>query len=442
MEIGMPRITPVHLPTVDETQKEYSPVLTDTKYKHSIVSASREPMGALLTHIEGTSWSVDYYSQILGSSEEPSAYDKAQSGSYQQYLYIKRYELKLQSELNTTVDVTDQTVNVTGTAVMYPYMKPNVGDAFIADMGDGEAGLFTITEVEKKSFFKQACYEIQFALSDYLTQEVEDNLKSKTVKQTEFVKDFMTYGQNPIIATTDLLKHRSLDNIIEDSLNDWLSEFYSNEFRTFIVPNVQTITYDPFLTKMITTVFSKETYPLLKHVDMLNVDDNNLNYYTDIWTTILHRETYMLRSCFREYYSITSKTLNGNPFLQTAYFSGVQRIIVPIPNGNLADDRLGLTARTVGDKLKSNEVFPEVPTTITDMTATRNYVFSKKFYDPLAEGSLTKLEVMTRDYLEERRVNWEVLQKMLEDRHKLTRLERFYSVPVMLLLATAELRSL
>lgn len=438
----MPRIGPTKLPVVDETQKEYAPVLTDTAYKHSIVDASRQPLGALLTHIEGTSWSVDYYSQVLGSSEEPSAYDKAQSGSYQQYLYIKRYELKLQAELSTTVDVTDQTVNVTGTAVMYPYMKPNVGDAFIADMGDGEAGLFTITEVEKKSFFKQACYEIQFALSDYLTQEIEDDLKSKTIKQTEFVKDFMTYGQNPIIATSDLLKHKSLENILGDSLNDWLSEFYSNEYRTILVPNGQTVTYDPFLTRMITSVFSKETYPLIKHIDMLNVDDNSLNYYTDIWTTLLQRETYMLRTCFCEYYSISSKSLNGNPFLQTAHYSGVQRIIVPVPEGNLADERLGLTPNMVGDKLHSTESYPEDPQMTVDMCATRSYVFSKNFYHPVTDGKLTKLEIMVRDYLAERRVNWQDLQTMLEDRHKLTRLERFYSVPVMLLLATSELRSM
>src|SRR5699024_611337 len=105
--------------------------------------------------------------------------------------------------------------------------------------------------------------------------------KSKVIKQTEFVKDFMTFGQNPVIATGDRLKHKTLENLVDDSLNDWLGEYYSNEYRTILVPNGTVVTYDPFLTKMITTVFSKSDYPLIKHIDMLNVDDNNLNYYTD-----------------------------------------------------------------------------------------------------------------------------------------------------------------
>ena len=438
----MPRLTPTNLPKIDNTKKNYSPNLTDVKYKHSIVNASREPLGALLTYIEGTCWSVDYYSQILGEDEEPSPFDANQSGAYQQYLYIKRYELKLQSELNTSVDVTDQTVSVTGSAILYPYMKPNYGDLFIADVGDGNAGLFTITEIEKKSFFKQACYEVQFTLSDYLTQEVEDNLNSKTVRHTQFVKDFMTYGQNPIIATTDLLKQTTLQNLIDDSMNDWLSEFFSNEYRTLLVPNETFVTYDPFITRMITNVFDSAKFSLVKKINLLNVDDNNLNYYTDIWTTLLLRETYMLRNCFCNYFSVHSRTLNGNPFLQTAFFSGIDRILVPVPDGNLADDRLGLSRTASGDRLHSQDVFSVPSEHTVDMTKTQSYVFSEGFYNPTADTKLNKLERMVMDYLEERRVNWQTLQDMLSSRHNITQLERFYSVPVLIILSMSELRSM
>ena len=436
----MPRATVGNLPVMTQ-DKEYSPVLTDVAYKHSIVTADREPLGALLTHIQGTSWSVDYYSQVLGEDEEPSPPDAAQSGTYQQYLYIQRYELKLQGELNTTTDVTDQTMTVSGTAVMYPYMKPNYGDAFIADVGDGNAGLFTITEVEKKSFFKQACYEIQFTLSKYLTKAVEDNLKSKVIKQTEFVKDFMTFGQNPVVATDDRLKYKTLENLVDDSLNDWLGEYYSNEYRTILVPNGTVVTYDPFLTKMITTVFSKSDYPLIKHIDMLNVDYNNLNYYTDIWTTLIKREVYMLRNCFCKYYSINSKTLNGNPFLQTAYYSGISKLIVPIPEGNLADERLGLSRMSTGETLHGESPSTE-GITIADMTKTHSYVFSENFYHRQEGVPLTELESLVDAYMNERRVDWNKLRHALETRHTWNRLQRFYAVPVLLLLTISEMRNI
>lgn len=437
----MPRATIGNLPVPDMPSVKYTPVVSDVAYKHSIVSAKREPLGALLTHIEGSSWTVDYYSQVLGSDEEPALYDQAQSGTYQQYLHVRRYELKLQGELNTVVDPTDQTVSVTGSAIMYPYMKPNYGDAFIADMGDGQAGLFNIVEIEKKSYFKQACYEVQFTLAQYMTQEIEDNITSKVVKQTEFVKDFMTYGQNPIIATSEKMKYKNLTNLLEDSLNDWLSEYYSNEYRTILVPNGQIATYDPFITRMITTVFSTDDYPLIKEIDMLNVDDNNLNYYTDLWTLLIKRELYMLRNCFCDYLLIDSKQLNGNPFLQTAYYAGVNKILVPKPENNLADERIGINGIVSGGML-DGDVSEDMEFSIPQISGSNDYVFSRDFYHNQDSTEMTDLEYMVRDYLNERALNWNKLKSAIENRHSWTRIQRFYCVPVLLLLLMSEIRSM
>ena len=437
----MPRATVGNLPVPNVPIKEYAPELSDVAYQHSIVDVKRQPLGALLTHIEGSAWSVDYYSQVLGGDEEPAPYDYSQNGVYQQYLYIKRYELKLQGELNTMVDPTDQTMNITGTAVMYPYMKPNYGDAFIADMGDGTAGLFTVTEIEKKSFFKQACYEIQFVLSKYMTQEIETNINAKVVKETEFVKDFMTYGQNPVIATAEKLKYSSLTNTLEDTMNDWLGEFYSNEHRTLLVPHGNQATYDPFITRMITNVFGADKYPIVKDIDLLNIDDNNLNLYTDIWTTIINREVYMLRSCFRDYLLINSKSLNGNPFLQTAYFSGIKTLIVPKPQGTLADERLGIQTRVTSGML-SGTVVPLTGFTVPPMVNSNAYIFSRDFYDNKSSLEMTDLEYMVRDYLNEKALNWKKLQTAIDSRHTWSRIQRFYAVPILLLLLMSEIRSI
>lgn len=437
----MPRVTIGNLPTTTTPTQSYTPDITDKSYKHSIVDVKRQPLGALLTHIEGSSWSVDYYSQVLGASEEVAPYDYNQAGVYQQYLYIKRMELKLQGQLNTTVDPTDQTVTVGGTAIMYPYMKPNFGDAFIAEIGDGNAGLFTITEVEKKSLFKQACYEVQFTLVKYVDEDIETNINSKVVKTTEFIRDFMTYGQNPIIATSEKLKYDNLTNLLDDTLNDWLGEFYSNEFRTILVPNGSTPTYDPFLTRMITKIFNKDEYPIIKQIDLLNVDDHNLNYYTDIWSVLLKRELYMLRPCFDEYYLVNSKQLNGNPFLQTAYYAGIKMIVLPKPEGNLADERIGLTGILSGGMLTGTDI-PAVGFTLPAMVNNNNYIFSQDFYLNKSSVGMTDIEYMVHDYLHERALNWNKLTTAVESRHKWTRIQRFYAVPVLLLLLMSEIRSI
>lgn len=436
----MPRITTGNIALPLDPKKEVQPKITDVGYKHSIVSSRRQPITALLTHIEGSSWSVYYYSQLLGKDEEPSPFNPNQDSVLQQYYLIKNMELKVQGSINNSTDPQDQSKSITGTAIMYPYMKPNYGDCFIADMGDGGAGLFTVTNVESMSYFKVACYQIQFKLAQYMDLQTEENLKEKTQKSTEFVKDFLMYGQNPILATTDKLKLDTIDDAKSDALTDWLSEFYSNEFKTILVPSSNFITYDPFMTKLITTVFDKDLHPLLKNISLLNVDDRNMNLYIDIWHVLIHREIHLLRNAFDEYYLVNTKSLNGNPFLQTVYWSGIQRVLLPKKEGVLTDERLGFSGTITGELIVDPTTSSYTKASLPMISGSGNYVFSQEFYHNPKSTNLTDLEYMVRDYLNNRAIDWEKLVSILEDRHEWSRIQRFYLVPVCLLLLIAEER--
>lgn len=436
----MARVTRANFHVPNPNTEQYAPKLTDKDYKHSVVSSKHTPMGALLTLVEGTSLTVDYYSQVLGRDEEPSTFDYYKDGAHQQYLYTKGLELKLQSALNQSFDPQDQTATISGTAIMYPYHRPNVGDVFIADIGDGQAGLFSITEVEKKSMFKQACYEINFTLSDYLTPDLESKLKQKIVKETEFVKDFMLYGQNPIIATTDKVKLDNLQDLKEDVLADWLSEFYSVEFRTLLVPN-STPTYDPFIIEMITRIFNKNEHPLLADLQKLNVDERNTNYNNDIWDVLIERELFMLRSAFPKIVVVNAKSMARNPFLHGIYWSGIQNVIMPVNTGFSADDALGLncTYKSTGTlTLKQTDDAQNLLPDITD----KSYVLSSLFYQNTNAPGLSKLEYLVNNYLNYKANDYKEVVNLLNKRHEWSKLERFYFTPVLLILVISEIRSI
>ena len=433
----MPLVTYGNMPVPNESNKDYSPQLSDVLYKHSIISSTRQSVDALLTQISGSSWTVDYYSQVIASDEELSTYDPGQSQVYQQYLLIKRYELKLQGELNKNIDPQDQTAIITGTAIMYPYMKPNVGDAFIADVGDGQAALFTVTNTQKLSMFKKACYEIEFAIRMYVTQEVFDNISSKVVKETEFVKDFMTYGQNPVIATEDKLKKDKLEDAINDSLADWLTNFYSNEYRTILVPTVSKVTYDPFITTFITELFDTNRHPLLKQIDSLNADDNEINLIIDIWEALMQREVYMLRTAFQEYTLLAPTKLTYNPLMQTAYWTGITAILNPKRHTLLTDARLGIITADSTDKYSEPGDVAYVPNAGTMPT----YVFSESFYngDTVA---MSPLERMTYNYLTYKANNWKDILALFVEKDKWSLMQKFYYTPIIWVLAIAELRGI
>lgn len=437
----MARITKGNFQVPNQNIKQYAPDITDKDYKHSVVSSKLTPMGFLLTMVEGTSLTVDYYSQVLGRDEEPSTFDPYKDGAHQQYVYTKNLEIKLQSELSQSFDPEDQTANITGTAVMYPYHRPNVGDVFIADIGDGQAGLFSITDVERKSMFKQACYEINFVLADYLTPDLESKLKQKTVKETEFVKDFMVYGQNPIIATTDKVKYDNLSDLRDDVLSDWLSEFYSVEFRTILVPNKNTPTYDPFILEMLSKIFNRTDHVLLTDLQRLNVDERNLNYSNDIWDVLIQREAFMLRSAFSKIQVISSKAMLSNPFLHGAYWSGIKALIMPVSNGFYMDDNLGVNCVFRSNESLTLQQVSDANNDLPDISD-KSYVFSHRFYQDTNAKGLSKLEYLVNNYLNFKANDDKEIVRLVNLRHEWSKLERFYFTPVLLILLINEIRSI
>lgn len=436
----MPRISRANFPLQHNVNKDFKPKISDVEYKHSIVSSKDTPKSALLTQIEGTRITVDYFSQILGRDEEPSTFDYYKDGVNQQYLYIKNLELLMQSELSTSTDTSDQTQTITSTAIVYPYHKPNVGDIFILDIGNGQAGLFSVVEVEKKSMFKESVYEINFVMADYLNADLESKIKQKVVKETEFVKDFMLYGQNPIIASTDKLKLDKLTDLKEDVLADWLTEFYSVEFKTILVPN-QVPTYDPFVIDLLAKIFNKYEHPLLNNIVRYNVDDQNLNYHNDIWEVLVEREPYMLRSCFSKIEVVSTKDFIRNPFLQSAYWSGISKVIFPVKTDFYTDDKLGLTTKLTGTGGLVDTPSLESEFTLPDISD-KSYVFNSSFYTNTYSPNLSTLEYLVHNYLNEKANDWRIIAKALEERHNWSRLKRFYNVPVLLILVISEIRSI
>ena len=68
--------------------------LTTQDWKHAVVHSGDYDSSSLLTTISGFSYNVDYYSQVLGSADEPRPFDPKQQVAFQQYQKIENYELK------------------------------------------------------------------------------------------------------------------------------------------------------------------------------------------------------------------------------------------------------------------------------------------------------------------------------------------------------------
>ena len=193
--INVPSNPPTPAPFPDNvTPNVYSP-----SFQSAVIDTDVQHLAALLTHVSGLPWVVDYYSQAVGANQNLSAYQPGQLAPYQQYYLIKNYEMRVSSALSSSQDASTGIMTITGSSTMYPFVIPNEGDLFIADVGDGRLAQFTITSVQRLTQLKQTCYTVNYTLQAYLTPQIQTDLTNKVVLTNYFVKDYMVYGKNPVV---------------------------------------------------------------------------------------------------------------------------------------------------------------------------------------------------------------------------------------------------
>lgn len=460
----------VGIPPVPVVTPQPSPVqLTDTAYHHSLVDANATPVASLLTHIEGSSWIVDYYSQVLSTDEELTSYQPTQLAPYQQYSCIRNYELKLQGSLSTSDDSATSTMTVTGSANLYPYLKPNAGDAFIADIGDGLAGQFTVTQVSKLTIFKETCFNITFELSRYVDADMLAALEQRVVKNGYFQKDYMLYGQYPVITSVALGQRQSLESMESTLLTQWLTDCYSREYSTVLVPGQSYSTYDPSVVRAVLTLYNVRDNPPLRGIRELNCAGIPHLEIPTFWDALLHMDVDGLHRCFKTAQLLPIADFNRLPFLEGVRFSGVVQVVgatdayvgvdrdyraertitgsdlEPLNDADTLDIEaayaVALATAVIDEALPPASVYglTTVPT-IHPVTIDNSYVLSAAFY---SQGSgQSKLEHLVRDYFDTDSVNVTALTALVQSSRTWGRLERYYYSPILLAMLKLAQRSI
>lgn len=460
----------VGIPPVPVVTPQPSPVqVADAAYRHSVVDVKSTPLAALLTHIEGATWVVDYYSQVLSADEELSEYQPGQLPPYQQYSCIRNYELKLQGSLSTSDDAPTSVMSVTGSANLYPYLKPNAGDAFIADIGDGLAGQFTVTQVSKLSIFKETCFSINFELSRYVDADVLASLEQRVVRNGHFQKDYMLYGQYPVITSTELGQRHSLESMESTLLTQWLTDSYSREYSTVLVPGQSYSTYDPSVVKAILTLYNVRDNPPLRGIRELNCAGIPHLEIATFWDALLHIDADGLLRCFKTAQLLPVADFNRLPFLEGVRFSGIRQVVgatdayvgvdsdyrvarlitgsnlEPLDDADALDIAaayaVALATAVIDTPLPPNSVYGlvNVPA-IHPVTVDNHYVLSAAFYNQTAGQS--KLEHLVRDYFDNSSVNVTALTALVQSSRAWGRLERYYYTPILLAMLKLAQRSI
>lgn len=419
------------------------------------------PRNALITHIEGSSWIVDYYSQILTADSELSGQQVTANAVFQSYKRVIGMEVKVTSALTTTQDDETKAMKVEGAAMLYPFIIPNEGDMFSADIGQGKLGLFRVTSTVKKSIFQEACYEISYGLVNDNPTFIAD-LRNKSVETVYFHKDYLTYGQNPLLIKSDAEALVDLEHQYTLVLRNYINRFYSKEFCTFLTPKQSGPTYDHYLNAFIASNFmSSGIVPELYGMKLLNVDNCEELKADNLWTALSLRDVGLINTVFKRAGLATFHSFSMDPMLESIRWSGFHHLVYPLDPVETVDSSLAFAPAkpAIVAALRSSYGDSPAPTNIPTpvamnlrgvfapdaqvtalVTVDDYYVLSQKFYTGSAQMSV--LESIAWQYLRREKLDFAQLLEMSKLYHSWGMLEQFYYVPMLLLFIRSAMKGI
>jgi len=431
--------------------KKPDPVqITDPQYRGIAVDTRYQPANALLTTLEGSSWFVEYYQQILDDDNGLNGQITNREAVFQQYRLIHEFEFRVTNPLTSSQNNDTKEMTLTGSANIHPVLVPNVGDMFLADVGDGREGVFRITSSERRSIFKETAHFIEYELISYSTPERLADFKRKTVQVLHYSKDFNYYGQNPLIEEEQYYLIKDLKVALQSMTVSYFKKFFSNEYHSLAMPAQSQAIYDHFLVKAIKASFNTDEANELLYLRAFDVSDDQTMGAISLWDAVLNQDKRYLLHAFERAGVMSAYTFTREPMMESFYHSGFQAIVYPKDNEVSVDyeleqrtkdgflDVMSEVPSRIGkiDTLLTQEDLEGLPyegaTLIHPVLIDDFYIFSQFFYD----GSVgqSKLELAVRDHIENKPVNRKLLKVLSQTYHAWGGLERFYYTPILMML--------
>lgn len=431
-----------------------APVIKSDHIKDVFVDSTYKPASSLLTYVDGSPWTItSYYSQVVDSDSMIQGQSINKAGAYQQYNKIINLIINVQSPFSPTQDVSTKEITQTGSALIYPHFIPLEGDMFIADNDDGQFGIYQVTNSERKSLLNDAVHLIDYQLVSIGNKDRVLDLDNKTINEFVFIKEFLQTNRNPLITKKEFNYGTEIYEQFKFLINYYLDMFLNSELYTILVPNGENATYDPIINNIFKSCVSVTDNRRLLGVRLLNHNDILSFYSHNIMTALFNREARYISVGWKRIGITTASSFNNRPQLITMHYNGVNYIVYPkdIDHygklGNIYTDKsLEETYQRDLSVLENNllvcnkvDNYSTTPN-IYSVTVDDYYIFSEVFYKRIP-GKMSRLETLVYDYIDKKEIDFSVLHSLIVDCTQWPLLEKFYYIPILMLIAKNTLGS-
>jgi hypothetical protein len=453
------------------------PKIESKDYCSTTIDNQINPLASLLSYVSGMPWTVNYYRQVITTQSDLKEQDIGQANIYQQYEKIEKMEIRVTESITGAQNTQFAQMRVSGSALVYPFMVPNVGDTFLSDAGYGQPGIYTIDTVERKSFNKESVYQIQYHLLDFLTGNEARfaDLESKVIRTYVFDKSRLTQGLSPTLSTQDYANVQSLAQLYKIIVQYYFKTFYNKNYDTLVIPGQGTGAYDPYLVDYLLRIVDTFDAQEIRFVRNYAVDGDPFSAQDQFWKVLLNRDPNMLPYVNWYMGLVMTKFFNYNSMFKGIRYSRLSYVLYPVnpdfslinPNAveNIGDPLLmdygvfqdGVftdspifkpqalqqieEAKTQGaslaDLIKNQYVAQsQSPALIPSViNKTNTYVLTEAFYRNTPGQTL--LESLVQNYIASNALNLSDLLKCAQPFRQWGRLEQFYYLPILLTLIKA-----
>lgn len=440
------------------------PKIQPTEFDGITIDTSYAPSSALLTWVEGSNWTVDYFSQVLGADVEPTPQAIEREPIYQQYKRIKGMHLKVTTPIGFSQEAPINSMLVTGAALTYPFLIPNYGDMFIADIGDGRAGIFTVTRATRQTILRDTVYAIEYELVSELTTERLNDLERKTIQTFFYSQASMITGCGPFVTEEAQVRQDLFQRLYLEMVARYLTDFFSIENSTLLIPDQLKPAYDHFVTRFLLSILDSTMDKRIRRIREMNISLENVMTQPTLWDGVQEGDAKKLYGATRKAHLVSTRFFRGQPNLQALGYTGIDRLAFPIEAPTDVDSqydhedrhrppgipfREGRPRRPLPgpyvDQATRNAIWFQptplmdgvppwkLPPDIHPVVIDEYYVLSEAFYNEDAAHQ-SKLEMLVWQALKHEALNLDQLEGCLERALDWDNLERYYYYPLVFML--------
>lgn len=417
-----------------------------------VVDNKTTPLASLITHISGIALICDYYRLVVNTDNVLYTQDVGQSGVEQQYIKYRNFEIRQQGSVSEDQADDNKVFNVQGVGYIHSGFIPNEGDMLVIDVGDGRRAVFNVTRSKRMSIRVGTVYEISYSSAYYITDKPSefDDLEGKVIEKYWYVKERLGYNQDPFLSDEEYDFTRQMANYFHEMCGMFHNQFFSKEYAAYTVPGQPTSTFDYFLYRAQRSIFRDDPFGVMKKHQPINISDDDLiARKMDLFSVLIERSAMKFKICDRRVGVARTAQFFYDGVTTNFRYTGISSLVYPVSTEARQDTArnrldtsylegpLEATPNTMDPEILEdaitefsfgNKVVPLIkPVSVDDY-----YVFSESFYKRREDISVLEAQVLA--YIDGKEVNPNALKVLLQNYIYWPRLERFYYIPVLLIL--------